>query len=61
MGEMGEGFTRTTIKDTCTKTMGGAKTGEGGEDDWGSGEGQGKGRKLSLNNNKIQKYLIKKT
>ena len=37
------------------------ETGEGGGDGWGSREKWGgKGRKLYLNDNKIQKYLIKK-
>ena len=49
MGE--KGLIGTTIKDTWTKTR---RSGDGG------GMG-GKGRKLYLNNNKIQKYLKKDT
>ena len=51
MGEKGEGFTGTIIKDIWTITMG-VETGEGGGEGWGGGEGLGgKGRKLYLNNN----------
>ena len=53
-------FTGTTIKDTWTKTRGGERkqgreVGVGGLVE----KGGGKGRKLYLNSNKIQKYLIK--
>ena len=49
MGE--KGLIGTTIKDTWTKTRRGGDRGGMG----------GKGRKLYLNNNKIQKYLKKDT
>ena len=59
MGEKGEGFTGTTIKDIWTKPRGsGNRAGRWGWLGWWGGVG-GKGRKLYLNNNKIQKYLIK--
>ena len=55
MGEKGEGFTETTIKDTWTKPRG-VESGEGNGDGWGGGGEMGeKGRKLYLNNNKILK------
>ena len=52
MGEKGEGFTGTIIKDTWTVTRGRVETGEGGGEGWGGWEGWGKGRKLYSNNNK---------
>ena len=52
MGEEGEGFTGTTIKDTWTITRVGVETGEGGGDGWDGGMGGGKSRKLYLNKNK---------
>ena len=39
MGEKGEGFTGTTIKDTWTKPRA-VESGEGGRDSWGGGERQ---------------------
>ena len=57
MGEKGEGFTGTTIKDTWTITgevgwKQGREVGKVGV----VGRGGGNGRKLYLNNNKNQKY-----
>ena len=52
MGEKGEGFTGTIIKDTWTITRGVLETGEGG------GEGLGEKAENYLNNNK--KHLLKK-
>ena len=53
MGEKGEGFTGTIIKDIWTITKGGGRNGGGR---WGGLEWRvrvgGKGRKLYLNNNK---------
>ena len=58
MGEKGEGFARTIIKDTWTITRGcGNSGGRWGGLGWWGGLG-GKGRKLYLNNNK--KMLKKK-
>ena len=37
----GRGFTRTTIKDTWTKSRGKVEVGEGGEFGWGGVEGWG--------------------
>ena len=58
MGEKGEGFAGTTIKDTWTITRGGGNRGGG----WGGlgwwGGVRGKGRKLYLNNHK--KKMLKK-
>ena len=59
MGGKGEQLSGTTIKDTWTKTMG-VETGEGGGMTGVGAEVGGKDRTLCLNNNKIQKYLIKK-
>ena len=61
MGEKGEGFTGTTIKDTWTITRGGRwkqgrEVGKAGV--W--GRVGGKGRKLYLKHNKNQKYLKNK-
>ena len=47
MGEKGEGFTGTSIKDTWTITRG-LETAEGGGDGWGDGEGWGKRQKTVL-------------
>ena len=60
MGRKGEGVSGTTIKDTWTKTRGSGI--RGGRWGWlgSGGVVGGKGRKLYLNNNKIQKCLIKK-
>ena len=41
MGEKGEGFTGTIIKDIQTITKGWVETGEGGGEFWGSGKGWG--------------------
>ena len=51
MGENGEGFAGTIIKDTCTITRWGWKR-EGGGRAAVVGRAGGKGRKLYLNNNK---------
>ena len=40
-GEWGEGFSGTTIKDTCTKPRGREETREGGRFGWAGGEGWG--------------------
>ena len=40
MGEKGEGFTGTIIKDTWTITRGGVETGEGGREGWGGGKAE---------------------
>ena len=48
MGEKGEGFSGTTIKDTWTKTRG-VESREGGRDGWGGGRVVvGKGRQLTV-------------
>ena len=60
MGEKGEGFTGTTIKDTWTITRGDGNRG-GRWGGLGCGEGVGgKGRKLYLNNNKKILFTKKK-
>ena len=41
MGESREGVSGTTIKDTGAKPRGVAKSGEGVEDGWGRGNGEG--------------------
>ena len=41
MGEKGEGFTATIIKDTRTKSKGRIEVGEGGGTGWGGVEGWG--------------------
>ena len=41
MGEKGEGFTGTIVKDTWTMIRGAMETGEGSEECWGEGEGWG--------------------
>ena len=51
MGEKGEGFTGTTIKDTWTKTKGSGRLGWGGE--------MGGKAENYLNRNKNQKYFKK--
>ena len=56
MGEKGEGFTGTTIKDTWTVTRGGGNRGSRWGGLWWCGGVRGKGRKLYLNNNK--KYFM---
>ena len=59
MGEKGERFTGTTVKDTWTITMGsGNSKGRWGRLGWWGGVG-GKGRILYLNSNKIKNFLIK--
>ena len=40
-GQWGEGFTGTTIKDTCTKPRGRVEAREGGGFGWGEAEGWG--------------------
>ena len=60
MGEKGEGFTGTTIKDTWTITRGdGNRGGRWGGLGWWGGVG-GKGRKLYLSNNKKILFTKKK-
>ena len=61
MGEKGEGFSGTTIKDTWTKPEGGVESGEGGGDGWDGGVVvRAKCRQLYLNNNKIKKESLNK-
>ena len=48
MGEKGEGFTGTIIKDTWTITSWGVETGEGSREGWGGGEGWGGRQKTVL-------------
>ena len=56
MGEKGEGFSGTTIKDSWTKPRWGVGSVEGGGNGWGWGKVvRGKCRQLYLNKNNIIK------
>ena len=48
MGEKGEGFTGTIIKDTWTPKRGGVEMGQSGEEGWGDGKGGEKRQKTVL-------------
>ena len=47
------------MENTHGQKQGKVEAGEGSGDGWGWGQMGGKGRKLYLNNNKIQKYFLK--